>query len=941
MFSETKFLLQIDETTQPLPFPLSLAPCFSRFATGALPMRSPASSANHPSSTETDLPILAQVPELVAQLQSQELALLSAEPGAGKTTRLPIALMQHPAFQNGKIIMTAPRRVAAQAAASYMAGLIGESVGDSIGYRVKGDHKVSRHTRLELVTSGVLLRMLQNDPTLEGVSLVILDEFHERTVDSDLILALCRQMNLLYRDDDPAGLLVMSATLAQEALETALQVPILFCEGRTFPLEYRYNRTSVPLSQRVQATIETCVEVIDTQAGDILCFLPGVGEIHRVSEALSARCQQAGIDLRQLHGQQKLAQQQAAIAPAQNGMRRCILATAIAETSLTIDGITLVVDSGLAREARFDKEAGVVRLHTRSVTRAEAKQRAGRAGRTQAGTAFRCWSEDQQGALSAQPEPEINRQDLSELALQLIQWGSDDPQEFDWVTPPPKARWQSALARLQQLKLVETAQGGGSLQLTEFGQASRELVLSAHLGRGWLSLLKAADQNANTLNADQLAASAFVFSLLQEGAHLPENELLAACEQLIQSRDPANKALCKRIEQGAVRLLKESQQLVTQHPSSATKTNTVYKNSKDSLPLLSAAHKPAASLIAQLQNAAFTDLMIEGLCHAYPDRVGKKQVGLKQNATNSPAQGKGDAGIYKLSNGRQAQLKSHQQPEFLIALHARSFSQDSRETLTLWLVLDKKTVTTHLADQIEQQPFCHWRGDRLINSVQTRLGQLVLDEKQGDKPDQAALNQAGILRLQQQGIDALPWQKADIRLRQRIEFLRLNGEDQNDEPWPDLSDQGLLDSAEDWLVPFLSGVNNQRQWQQLPISDMLKSLLSWPQQQALDKLAPAALQVASGRTVKIDYSQNPPTVSTKLQEMFGTENVPAIAGVPVSIHLLSPAGRPLAVTSNLATFWREVYPEVRKEMRGRYPKHPWPEDPLTAEATHKTKRALT
>lgn len=864
--------------------------------------------------------------------------MLSAEPGAGKTTRLPIALMQHPAFQNGKIIMTAPRRVAAQAAASYMAGLIGESVGDSIGYRVKGDHKVSRNTHLELVTSGVLLRMLQNDPTLEGVSLVILDEFHERTVDSDLILALCRQMNMLYRDEDPAGLLVMSATLAQEALEAALQVPILFCEGRTFPLEYRYNRTSVPVSERVQATIDTCLEVIDTQDGDILCFLPGVGEINRVAEALSARCQQAGIDLRQLHGQQKLAEQQAAIAPAQNGMRRCILATAIAETSLTIDSITLVIDSGLAREARFDKEAGVVRLHTRSVTRAEAKQRAGRAGRTQAGTVFRCWSEDQQGALSAQPEPEINRQDLSELALQLIQWGSDDPQEFDWVTPPPKARWQSALARLQQLKLVDKAQGSSSLQLTEWGQASRQLVLSAHLGRGWLSLLKAADHAAQQLNADQLAACAFIFSLLQEGAHLPENELLAACEQLIQSRDAGHKALCKRIEQGALRLLKESQQLIQNDQSDAANLNpskdTVYKNSKDLLSLLSAAHKPTTSLITQLQNAAFIDLMIEGLCHAYPDKVG-----LKQSSANTPS---GDAGIYKLSNGRQAQLKSHQQPEFVIALHARSFSQDSRETMTLWLALDRKTVTTHLADQIEQKPFCHWQADRLINSVQTRLGQLVLDEKPGEKPDQDALNQAGILRVQQQGIDVLPWQDNDIALRQRIEFLRQNAgnQDNEDEQWPDLSDQGLLDSVDEWLVPFLTGVNNQRQWQQLPVSEMLKSLLSWPQQQALDSLAPAALKVASGRTVKIDYNQNPLTVSTKLQEMFGTENVPAIAGVPVSIHLLSPAGRPLAVTSNLATFWREVYPEVRKEMRGRYPKHPWPEDPLTAEATHKTKRAL-
>ncbi|OPX54408.1 ATP-dependent helicase HrpB [Oceanospirillum multiglobuliferum] len=891
-------------------------------------MTSSVSSVNCSPSNQNDLPILAQVPELVAQLHAQELALLSAEPGAGKTTRLPIALMQHPAFQNGKIIMTAPRRVAAQAAASYMAGLIGESVGERIGYRVKGESKVSAQTRLELVTSGVLLRMLQRDPTLDGISLVILDEFHERTVDSDLILALCRQMNQLYRDDNPAGLLVMSATLAQEALETALQVPILFCEGRVYPLEYHYNRTSVPLSDRVQATIERCLEVIDTQNGDLLCFLPGVGEINRVAEALSARCQQANIDLRQLHGQQKLAEQQAAIAPAQKAMRRCILATAIAETSLTIDGICLVVDSGLAREARFDKEAGVVRLHTRPVTRAEAKQRAGRAGRTQAGQVFRCWSEDQQGALSPQPEPEINRQDLSELALQLVQWGSDDPDEFDWVTPPPKSRWQSALSRLQQLKLLEMASGSSSLQLTAFGQASRELVLSAHLGRGWLSLLQAADKGVDTLKAEQLAACAFVFSLLQEGAHLPENALLSACEHLILSPDPANKALCKRIEQGAIRLLKESHHLI----QSSKSTDTVYKNSFNLLSGLSSAQKPAACLIAQLQNTVFIDLMIEGLCHAYSDKVGLKQT---QNTANT-----GDAGIYKLSNGRQAQLKSHQQPEFVIALHARSFSQDSRETLTLWLELDKKTVTDHLADQIQHQPFCHWQGDRLINSVQTRLGALVLDEKQGEKPNQAALNQAGILRLQQQGIDALPWQEADIALRQRIEFLRQNLADQSDEQWPDLTDQGLLDSVEAWLVPFLTGVNNQRQWQQLPISDMLKSLLSWPQQQALDTLAPAMFQVASGRSVKIDYSQNPPTVSTKLQEMFGTEQVPTIAGIPVTIHLLSPAGRPLAVTSNLATFWREVYPEVRKEMRGRYPKHPWPEDPLTAEATHKTKKKL-
>jgi len=908
----------------------------------------PVSPVNPEDSSNSDKQlILNQVPELVRQLQSQELALLSAEPGAGKTTRLPIALMQHSAFQGGKIIMTAPRRVAAQAAATYMAGLVGEHVGERIGYRVKQDQRISAQTRLELVTSGVLLRMLQTDPTLEGVSLVILDEFHERTVESDLILALCRQLNLLYRDENPTGLLVMSATLAQEALEAALKVPILFCEGRTYPLEYHYSRTSFALSGRIDAATATCLEILENQDGDLLCFLPGVGEINRVYQALSQPCLNAKVDLRQLHGQQKLAEQQAAIAPSKNGLRRCILATAIAETSLTIEGITLVVDSGLAREARYDKEAGVVRLHTRSVTRAEAKQRAGRAGRTQAGSVFRCWSQDQQSTLASQPEPEINRQDLSELALQLVQWGSDDPDEFDWVTPPPAARWQSALKRLEQLDLISRPASlglnahEGAYQLTDQGALCRHLVLSAHLARGWLALLGASlsdlPNNHLTVNGsaiEHLKACAFVFSLLQEGAHLPENDLLAACEQLINAKDSASKALTQRINLGAQRLLRDSQRLnllkiekagyknsnPLSTPSSSNRENSPHGNT-------------ARSLLSQLANAEFLQSLKASLCLAYADKIGLKAT----ESNKTTGQTDNPTGIYKLSNGRQAQLKSHQKPLFLIALHARSFSQDSRETLTLWLELDKNTVKNQLVDKIQQQPFCHWQNDRLINSVQTRLGALVLDEKQGEKPDDSALIQAGCQRVKAQGLSCLPWQDSDKQLRQRLQFLHQNNKK---ETWPDFSDPALLASINDWLAPFLNGVKNQKLWQQLPMSQLLKSRLSWTQQQALDQLVPSHIKVASGRQVTIDYNQNPPVVSTKLQEMFGTETVPDIAGVAVSIHLLSPAGRPLAVTSNLGTFWREVYPEVRKEMRGRYPKHPWPEDPLTAEATHKTKRHL-
>ncbi len=846
-------------------------------------LASPPETNITPVMTEPALPIYQLIEELEQIVAQQEITLLSAEPGAGKTTQVPVYLQKSPLFANKKIIMTAPRRVAAQSAASYMAQQLGETVGETIGYRVKGESRCSGKTRVELVTTGVLLRMLQSDPMLSDVALIILDEFHERTLESDLILALCRQMNQLFREDNPAKLLIMSATLAQDELEQALDTRVLFCPGRTFPIKENFTRQSIPLSERVAVTSEQCELALSQHEGDLLCFLPGVYEIEQARRNLASYCNRHNIDLRILHGQQKLQEQKSALAMSEQ--RRVILATSIAETSLTIGGITLVVDSGLAREARFDKRTGLSQLHTRSVTLAEATQRAGRAGRTQAGAVYRCWNQEQHAALAKQTEPEINRQDLASLAYQLIQWGSDDYQEFDWVTEPNASRWQAAIEQLERLGLIESV--NGQHQFTEHGELARQLPLAPHLAKSWVVL-----QRLN-LNITEQQAAAACIAFLQEDIKPQSPELLSSLESFYKQTPSARNPQLKRCLNTTARLVEQT-----------------YSS-------LNAEH-----FVNDYHNDEFSHKLIGALLLGFPSQLAAPATPVSQS--------------YKLANGRQGELTTQSQSPYILALQTYSRTGQQKEKISLFAEVSDLSALLQERHLIKELDFCQWQQGRLINERQTRLGQLLLKTIKLTNINSEHRVQAGLNRVEKEGLAALPWNEECYKLLHRMRFAY----QQQPEHWPDTSEQTLLATIKNWLAPYLGDISSTKQWQALPLQQMLLSIFPWEQQQQLDQLVPKYFNAATGQKVQLDYSEHRPTMHIKLQAMFGTENVPQVLGCPVNISLLSPAGRPLAVTANLTTFWQDVYPQVRKEMRGRYPKHPWPEDPLSAEATHKTKRQL-
>ncbi|MBB1487654.1 ATP-dependent helicase HrpB [Oceanospirillum sediminis] len=831
----------------------------------------------------SSLPIYERLPDLLEQLKEQEITLLSAEPGAGKTTRVPVWLQQQTLFADSRILMTAPRRIAAQASAGYMAELLQEKIGNTIGYRVKGDTCVSAGTRVEIITTGVLLRMLQSDPLLEGIELVILDEFHERTIESDLILAMLRQMNLLYREDNPVRILIMSATLARDELEQALATDVIFCSGRTFPIEHHYLKNSTRLSERLDKVPELCEHALTYHDGDLLCFLPGIYEIEKTRSALEPFCNRQGYTLRALHGQQKLTEQQQALSP--STQRRIILATSIAETSLTIEGITLVVDSGLAREARFDKKTGLSQLHTRSVTQAEARQRAGRAGRTQTGHVFRCWSEEQHPLLASQSEPEISRQDLSPISFQLIQWGSDDYQEFDWITPPEQTRWQSALTQLSRLRLIEKE--GHQYQLTKDGQQAARLPLPAHLAKAWLRL-------SDSEQVPQHHA-AWLIAMLQEQSKTDGSDLLTALEMIISQPGLPLHQRCRRT--------------VSQLTRSASASGKI----------------SSADLIQTMEQPQAQKALQAALISAFPLQVAR------QSAT--PSNGKT---LFKLANGRQAELSQAVDHHWLLVLQTRSRTDQERDKITLWLPVEESIIFRTLEHLISTSSHCQWQDNRLLNHETTTLERLELSQKPGQSLSAELCIQAGLERFIQGGLKALPWDEHCDALYQRLQFAYR----QQPEHWPDVSEDTLKQTAQAWLAPYLNDVSSQKKWQQLPTTQILVSLLSWDKQQQLTQSVPEYFTAASGRRVRLDYSEHRPVMHVKLQEMFGTHDVGNILNSEVNISLLSPAGRPLAVTASLPTFWRDVYPEVRKEMRGRYPKHPWPEDPITAQATHKTNRQL-
>lgn len=810
------------------------------------------------------------LPELAQQLADKPCLLLQAPPGAGKTTRVPLALLDADWLQGQKILMLEPRRLAARSAARYMASLLKESAGETVGFRVRLESKVSAKTRIEVVTEGILTRMLQDDPSLEGYGLVIFDEFHERSLQADLGLALCREVQQGLRDD--LRLLIMSATLQTERLAGLLEAPILTALGRQFPVNVRY--APLPANTRELMHTERVIrQTLSTESGSLLVFLPGSGEIRRLSEALSENLP-ADVTVAALYGDLPPAEQDRAISPTPKGQRKIVLATNIAETSLTIEGIRVVIDLGQARVPRFDTYSGLTRLETRPISRASAEQRAGRAGRLEPGICIRLWPESETARLSAEIAPEILSADLAPLALELALWGTSDPRSLLWLDAPPAAAWQQARELLISLGALDSEH-----RITPHGKALARLPLPPRLGH---MVIKA--------KAERLGGLACSLAAL-----LSERDILAG-----STRDS---------------------DLTLRVLGLAGKRQVPGRRRERALQV-------AGQIGGQVGlKPAFAPLDEIGylLGLAYPDRIAQRRPGGEPR--------------FILANGRGAVLE----PSDALArepwLSIAELDGHPREArIFLAAALDDSRLQTLTQAQTSEHTEVSFDASngRILARRQKRYGALVLSEQRIDKPDSAVMAKALQQGIAQRGIAQLPWSKNQLQLRARADFLRRRqGED-----WPAMDDESLLEELEDWLTPFLEGLRRLEAVNENILQQGLDYRIGHRRLSELGRLAPSHLTVPTGSVIRLDYSGEEPVLAVKLQELFGLAQTPRVLDgqVPVLIHLLSPAQRPVQVTRDLANFWRETYPEVKKELKGRYPRHYWPEDPLIAEPVRGVRR---
>jgi len=831
--------------------------------------------------TRQKLPIDSLLPELRQTLAQCCNAVLQAAPGAGKTTRVPLALLDAAWLEGRKIILLEPRRLAARVAARFMARTLGERVGETVGYRVHLENRVGPATRIEVVTEGILARMLQQDPSLGAVGLVIFDEFHERNLAADLGLALCLDSQSALRED--LRLLLMSATLDGGAVSRLLgDAPLLSSPGRSFPVTRHYRPMRAQFAHEPR---DFCREVarqvltaLRDEEGSILVFLPGAGEIRQLERLLQAAPLDSSVLLAPLYGQLTAQAQDAAIQPAPAGRRKVVLATAIAETSLTIEGIRMVIDAGLTRQLRFDPNTGLSRLVTVPVSRASAEQRCGRAGRLQPGVCYRLWA--QQQLLLEHATPEILQADLTSLVLELAQWGVRDVAQLRWLDMPPAAHLSQATALLQQLGALDAA-----ARITPHGRDLLQFGTHPRLAHMMLS--------ARSLGVAALAC--------ELAALLGERDPLAAAGE----RDTD---ITLRVE-----LLRNTGKASTR----------------------------AAGLLRQIRNTAsrwqrqlhcaphpadHSDLAMAGvlLAFAYPDRLARRRPGSHNR--------------FLMSNGRGA-LFAAAEPlaaeEMIVAAHLDG-SREARIFLAA-RVQDEQLRNTQAALLTEVTLISWDEREQCVQARrQQRIGAVVLDDEPWQEADPEAVAQALLEGVRRQGPAALPWNAASRELQARLCFMHR----QAPQAWPDVSDHALLATLESWLLPWITGMTRLAQLKRLDLHAILLSRLDWPAQQRLDEQAPAQLQVPSGSRIRLDYSQPIPVLAVRLQELFGLKQTPRIAGgrVPLLLHLLSPARRPVQITRDLGAFWQGSYHEVRKELKGRYPKHHWPDDPLAAEASAHTRR---
>ena len=834
----------------------------------------------------TTYPVHEVIGQLTKTLEQQPIVILQAPPGAGKSTVLPLLLLDEPWLNRKKIVMLEPRRLAARSVALRMAKILGEEIGNTVGYRVRFENAVGKSTRCEVVTEGILTRMMQSDNTLEGVGLVIFDEFHERSLQADLALALCLQVQQVLRSD--LRILIMSATLDGDKLSAQLnQAPVITTAGKQFPVALRYIQPEKDAYVSV-STARVIRKAIREQDGDILSFLPGTGDIHRVQELLEA--ENLGVNIYPLYGDLPFQKQQEAILPNSEGIRKVVLATSIAETSLTIEGITTVVDCGQSRVPRFDPKSGLTRLETIRVTKDAADQRAGRAGRLGPGICYRLWSEATHHTLQPMRQPEILEADLAPLLLDLANWGIEDTKDLSWITPPPAGAVSQAKEILRQLGALHenkiTPRGKEMLRLPTHPRIAHMLLEASAF-----DLFQRNQQNSNSF----LALATDIAATLEERDPLNKNtgaDLSLRIETIRKWRSgervSADRNILERIERLAASWRK------------------IFRINQDNT-------IPVDSDVGKL------------LAEAYPERIARQ---LDKLGTR-----------YKLVYGRVAKLPDHDalmRNSWLAIAQVDSGSGEGK------IFLAAPLIESDLIHRAEDKESVLWDNEKgIVATSEKRIGNVVLFSKPLSNVSNEVRIDILVKAFQSEGLKLLSWTDGHREWQARVISLRAW---RLEESWPDVSDENLIRTAAAWLTPFLNAVYKPSDFQRLDVNQLISTLLPWELNNRLDQLAPARLLVPSGSMIKINYSINgdTPTLEVRLQEMFGLMETPTVNGgrMKVMLHLLSPGYKPVQVTQDLKSFWQTAYHEVRKELRMRYPRHSWPEDPWTAEAVRGAKRRV-